>query len=398
MQRTLFAKAVIVLAFVGLLTMTCASDAATGQTDEMSQIRPEKSDIDDDEHVVFFPTAAFLERETSTWIVPVHGIIYEPERHSLRRDAFAVALRKMLKVQPDTREARLLDERVRLFLVDNERGQQITVRIGSKYYTMSPSTADGHFEGRVRLTPAALQSAMRGQNARKGLLGIHAVTRRQDKRSFAGRVQVIGPTGLSVISDIDDTVKHSQVGNKREILANTFLRPFKPVMGMPELYRQCAAAGMAFHYVSGSPWQLYLPLAEFLRDEQLPFGSFHLKLFRLKDPQTSLAVLCSQVTSKPRMIKPILKAYPSRRFVLIGDSGEQDPEIYAAIAAEFKEQIAGIFIRNVTGEALDNARFEAIQKGIANVHFRLFDRPEEIRPVMQTIIDSQGCRCDEPDA
>ena len=77
-----------------------------------------------------------------------------------------------------------------------------------------------------------------------------------------------------------------------------------------------------------------------------------------------------------------MRAFPKRRFILIGDSGEHDPEIYAQVAREYSAQVVAIFIRNVTGERIDSARFQMLQKGLDDVCFHLFDRPEELRPVV----------------
>ena len=97
--------------------------------------------------------------------------------------------------------------------------------------------------------------------------------RRGDTRRFTGRVQLVEPQGRSVISDIDDTIKITGVGDPQAMLANTFLRPLRPVPGMATLYRQWADRGAVFHYVSASPWQLYAPLADFLAAEQFPAGT-----------------------------------------------------------------------------------------------------------------------------
>ena len=157
------------------------------------------------------------------------------------------------------------------------------------------------------------------------------MTRPGDNRRFAGAVQLIGPRGFSVISDIDDTIKITEVGDRRALLANTFLREFREVPGMAALYRRWAKEGVFFHYVSASPWQLYAPLAAFLEAACYPSGSVHLKGFRWAD--TSLLDLFSSAEkTKRQAIEPILALFPHRRFILVGDSGERDPEIYAALA------------------------------------------------------------------
>ena len=67
------------------------------------------------------------------------------------------------------------------------------------------------------------------------------------------------------------TVKVSNVLNKRELLANTFLREFTPIEGMAALFRRWGRAhGAVFHYVSASPWQLQPELQAFLQDAVRP--------------------------------------------------------------------------------------------------------------------------------
>jgi phosphatidate phosphatase APP1 len=136
-----------------------------------------------------------------------------------------------------------------------------------------------------------------------------------DDRSITGRLRLIEPEGISIISDVDDTIKHSNVPNRRDLFRNTFTRTFVPVEGMPELYREFAEAGAVFHFVSGSPWQLYEPLSGFLKEEGYPPGSFHLKRFRIRDSARKLR-RSPQKAYKQATIEPILAAFPRRRFVL----------------------------------------------------------------------------------
>jgi phosphatidate phosphatase APP1 len=151
-----------------------------------------------------------------------------------------------------------------------------------------------------------------------------------------------------VISDIDDTIKITQVRDRRATLRNTFLRPFEPAPGMAEFCQNLARSNHAeFHYVSASPWQLYLPLAEFVRSNGFPSGTFVLKKFRWKD-RSFLSLFADPEKYKSAVIEPLLKRFPNRRFVLIGDSGEL-PEIYAG-----REEISAAnrpsLIRDVTDE------------------------------------------------
>ena len=74
-----------------------------------------------------------------------------------------------------------------------------------------------------------------------------------DHRVFSGPVYAIPPTGLSVISDLDDTVKLTEVLERRKALANTFIRPFVPLEPTASFLRELKAHHVGFHYVSASP-------------------------------------------------------------------------------------------------------------------------------------------------
>ncbi|MBN2474697.1 MAG: DUF2183 domain-containing protein [Pirellulales bacterium] len=336
------------------------------------------SQIKSDEVVVFFPTYAYLDAQGTNWILPIHGLIFEPQEDSVKRALLIAGVRKQLKVEQGTPEANRLAERMRLFLVDNERGKQISIRIGSEVYQAGTSGANGHFQAELRLAVGDVKRLPGNPEANSRWITFRAATREGDRRRFDGRAQLIGQTGLSIVSDIDDTIKHSQVTDRKALMRNTFLKEYQAVPGMAELYRVAAERGAAFHYVSGSPWQLYRPLEELRGAAGFPAGSFHLKSFRLKD-SSALALWKSQEATKLAAMGPILERFPKRKFILIGDSGEQDPEIYAKIAREHPEQIVAVFIRNLGDQAAGNERFRTAFEGIERQRWELFGHPEELR-------------------
>lgn len=130
----------------------------------------------------------------------------------------------------------------------------------------------------------------------------------------AAELLLIPPTGLSIISDIDDTVKLSDVLNKRELLRNTFLREFVPVDGMAALYQHWEQQHDAvFHYVSASPWQLQPELEAFLRSSGFPLATFHLKSVRVNalpgSGDSLLNLLEKGASFKPRHIEVRCRAF-----------------------------------------------------------------------------------------
>jgi phosphatidate phosphatase APP1 len=168
------------------------------------------------------------------------------------------------------------------------------------------------------------------------------------------------------------------VTDRRKLLANTFLREYRPVEGMAGVYRQWSDRGVSIHFVSSSPWQLYEPLSQFLRASGFPPATLHLKRFRLKD-SSFWDLFADPLATKPPIIESLLQAYPQRRFVLIGDSGEQDPEVYGQIARRFPRQIAFVYIRDVTGEAASSSRYQRAFQDVPQERWQVFTDPAVLR-------------------
>lgn len=166
---------------------------------------------------------------------------------------------------------------------------------------------------------------------------------------------------FGVISDIDDPVLWTNVTNKLNMalmLART--NPFtrRPFKGVAALYRALHGGvagdeGNPVFYVSSSPWHLFDPLVEFMRLQGIPLGPLMLRELSVR----SLLKPGTSRNHKLDKIEKILRAYPALPFVLIGDSGERDPEIYAEVLRRHPQSVKVIYIRNVNP---DPARIEAL--------------------------------------
>ena len=321
------------------------------------------SSIKSDEDVVFFPTnAALVEGQ---WRIPVHGWIFEPEDDSSRRELVIKALGSGIDSLPASGSNALFEERMRFFLVDNERRKRLAVEAAGQSFLLSPSESNGHFRGEITTT---------GEAAHWVSYRAHG----DDSRIFEGHARLLAPEGLSVISDIDDTIKVSEVLNKQRLAERTFLLPFEAVPGMASVYSAWQAQeAAAFHYVSASPWQLYTPLAEFVDGQDFPRGTIHLRDFRLKD-SSGLEFIGPSRQYKVETITGLFESFPQRQFVLVGDSGEADPEVYAEIARNHRDQVRHIFIRRVDGAENSNDRFDSAFAGLTQDLWTIFEQPAEI--------------------
>ena len=174
---------------------------------------------------------------------------------------------------------------------------------------------------------------------------------------------------FGVISDIDDTVVTSNVTNKVRMIvtvAFTNARTRKPFPGVAAFYRALHAGVNPVFYVSKSPWNLYAPLVEYLEVQDLPLGPLMLRDFGWR----------REKEHKRKAIEDILATYPAMTFILIGDSGEQDPEIYAGVVHRHPERIRAIYIRSVNPDPRRIAAIELLVKEVAKTGCQLVLSPD----------------------
>lgn len=160
-------------------------------------------------------------------------------------------------------------------------------------------------------------------------------------------VEIIDSKGVSMISDVDDTVKRSNISmGAREIFRNTFVRDLADltVDGVREWYNAMHELGVKVHYCSNSPWQLFPVLATFFHTAGLPQGSIHLKQY-----SGMLQGIFEPVAERKKgTLERIIRDFPERKFILVGDSGEADLEVYTELALANPGRILAVFIRDVT--------------------------------------------------
>jgi len=174
---------------------------------------------------------------------------------------------------------------------------------------------------------------------------------------------------LVVVSDMDDTVLQSNVTSLLRAARTMFLenaRTRLPFPGIAAFYQALRAgrAGSArnpVYYVSSSPWNLYDMLVDFLDGQGIPSGPL-----LLRDVDVGLGALGSghHHTHKREMVRNVLHAHPGVPALLLGDSGQEDPEIYRDVVAEFPGRVQAIYIRNVTQHPERSAAIQALAEEV----------------------------------
>ncbi len=310
--------------------------------------------FEDNEHVTFFSTYGY--RQGSGWKIPVRIWVNEPRR-------LVEALVKLIADTVGTtsqRELQNFEKRIARIVADSESRERVVFMFDSdpEKEEWGVQTDDGRrpksdlngiIDGFIKLDNERAISLLEAQSSQKGWLSVRAIS---DEHSGSGRIRLIEPKGVSVISDIDDTLKITEIpAGGKIVVRNTFFGDFIAAPEMIDRYKPLGTA--CFHYVSGAPWQLYEPLSEFIHNEDFPEGSFHMKNVptNLLAPTTWKDLLKligdATVTQKLRQISTIMRRFPERRFILVGDSGEHDPEIFHGLRGRSGNQVEEIWIRDV---------------------------------------------------
>lgn len=177
--------------------------------------------------------------------------------------------------------------------------------------------------------------------------------RRHESFHTQGEALVPSPDAeYGVISDIDDTVVQSNATSfwklmKLTLMRNAYTRvPFEGVAALYQAFRNGVSghAGNPIFYVSSSAWNVYDLLLRFMEVHRLPKGPLFLRDLGIERDYFFKA---SHQIHKRAVIDRILEAYPDLPFVLVGDSGQKDAEIYQGIARDHPGRIRAIYIRRV---------------------------------------------------
>lgn len=188
----------------------------------------------------------------------------------------------------------------------------------------------------------------------QALTGIHHTAKLYyaDSRREAhatGQIIVAQDAQFVVVSDMDDTVIRSNVPNRIKLVANTLFnnaRTRLPFAGVAQFYRSLQNGTQdsfnPIYYVSNSPYNLHDLLQEFFKVRDIPAGPIFLRDFGLTQRYAG-----ASENHKARQIARLLELHPDLPFILIGDSGEHDPDIYAEIVRRYPGRVAAIYIRDV---------------------------------------------------
>lgn len=186
---------------------------------------------------------------------------------------------------------------------------------------------------------------------------------------------------FGVISDIDDTIVHTAATDLLKMIRIVYLGNADsrtPFAGVSTFYQALQKDPFRPHhqaynpifYVSSSAWNMYDVFARFMDLNNIPKGPIF-----LRDIELSLENWLSfqHESHKLEQIQPIFQRLPHLPFLLIGDSGQKDPEIYSYLAKHYPDRVLGILIRDVVPNNLQRQQeIKTIAEAVASYGSELF--------------------------
>jgi len=236
-------------------------------------------------------------------------------------------------------------------------------------------TADGEGYFSATLTPSTPVSAdLTWHEVKVELLPVTAADALSESQA-----QVLVPSRhavFGVISDVDDTVVRTDATQTLRMMRTVFLgnsRTRLPFPGVAAFYRALQRGPQGdeinpLFYVSSGPWNLYELLVEFFELQKIPRGPLLLRDWGITARRE---LPTHHVTHKAEAIRRILATYPTLPFILVGDSGQDDPEIYAAVIREFPGRVHVAYIRDVNPDEQRRGAIRALGDALAKEGGRL---------------------------
>jgi len=230
----------------------------------------------------------------------------------------------------------------RLRQVEGDEIESATINLSINHETFKTNGDDeGYFEFNIKtkeVLPMGFQKIVLNIDGNKNL--------HETNTPIIDNTPLVG-----IISDFDDTIIVSDVTNKISLGINTVFKNYKQrtlVPTMLERFKKILAQNpkgtpSTLFVLSGSPQQLFIPVEEFLDYYHFPKHTLILKKAHgaNKDPLTD------QFAYKTQKIERLIKLYPNMKWVMFGDSGEKDAQIYKAIKEKYPKKVKSYFIRVV---------------------------------------------------
>ena len=200
-----------------------------------------------------------------------------------------------------------------------------------------PTDTEGDYDGFVQINDTGLDAG----NSTSEIQRLNIYTEGDVNGNATG--YLVPPTGLVIISDIDDIQRITQIYEPSQGLLNSFAKPFTPWMNMPDIYANWSRTlpNFWFHYLTTTPEQITRNYMDFIY-KTYPGGSFDTRPLNFSDVSATLSI-------RKFLLDKVFQTFPHRKFILMADTSNSDVmRDYPAMATEYPGQVQCIFLRNTS--------------------------------------------------
>lgn len=235
-------------------------------------------------------------------------------------------------------------------------GGAVTPNGGSQQIKFpNPTTTEGDFDAFVHIDSNGLADGNKTSDIQR--LNVYT----EGSNIGNATAYLVPPTGLTIISDIDDILRITKIYQPKEGLLNSFARPFIQWKNMPDIYANWSRSipDFHFHYLTTTPEQVTRNYMDFIY-KTYPGGSFDTRPLNFSDVDATLSI-------RKYLLNKIFETYPKRKFILVADTSNSDVmKDYPQMATDFPGQVQCIFLRN-TSATDDGDKFPYDTSGFKNL-------------------------------
>ncbi|KAL2059066.1 hypothetical protein ABVK25_000358 [Lepraria finkii] len=233
----------------------------------------------------------------------------------------------------------------------------------------TPTTEEGDFDDFVQINDDDLAAG----NSTSEIQRMNVYT--EGDINGNATAYLVPPTGLTVISDIDDILRVTKIYQPKEGLLNSFARPFTQWMNMPDIYANWSRSvpSLHFHYLTTTPEQITRNYMDFIY-KTYPGGSFDDRPLNFSDVSATLSI-------RKFLLEKNFRTYPHRKFVLVADTSNRYVMIdYPAMVTEYPGQVQCIFLRNTSStDPGDKFPYDTSGlKGVDSNLYMFFNIPDDL--------------------
>jgi phosphatidate phosphatase APP1 len=205
--------------------------------DKMKQVASQNLGVNvaryDHEEMMLFPNVGF-QRKEGDWRLNLHGWRFQPsKRNKFLGDTSSAAAERLARLVATSEQLVYYNDtfnrdRIKPFMVEDEKNEKIDIMIGTKHNYTTKTDGEGQFRTSFVIPNADVQE-MKKTLKNDQVITYKAIGDNADV--WEGKIHLLERQGLSVVSDIDDTIKISEVLDKIRLVANTFIHGFRVVEG-----------------------------------------------------------------------------------------------------------------------------------------------------------------------